>query len=92
MGQAKQNQAQSAGGKIAAQRAAARRAAARRRALVTGGSMVAVPTVVIALIMVNLTGPPARAGAATTEPTVAREITSIPAATFNAVGAARRPA
>jgi len=87
MGKAKRARAHSARDKIEAQRAAGRRAAARRRALVTGGSVVAVLAVVIALIMVKLTGSPARASAATADAAVAREITSIPAATFNAVGA-----
>jgi Domain of unknown function (DUF929) len=87
MSKAKRTRAQSAREKIDAGRAAARRAGARRRALVTGGSVVAVFAVVIALIMVKLTGSPARASAATADTAVAREITSIPAATFNAVGA-----
>jgi Domain of unknown function (DUF929) len=87
MGKAKRNMAQSARENIATQRAAARRATARRRALVAGGSVVAVLAVVIALIMVKLTEPPARASAATADAAVARQVTSIPAATFNAVGA-----
>jgi hypothetical protein len=86
MGKAKQSTAQSARQKIDTQRAAGRPVAARRRALVAGGSVVAVLAVVIALIMVRLTESPARASAATADAAVAREITSIPAATFNAVG------
>jgi hypothetical protein len=87
MGNAKRNKAQSAREKIAAQQAEARRAATRRRALVTAGSVIAVLAVVIALIMVRLTESPARAGAATADTAVAREVASVPAATFNAVGA-----
>ena len=83
MGKAKRNKAQSAQDKIAAQRAAARRAETRRKALITGGSVVAVLALVVAFIVVKLTASPARAGAAA----VAREVTGIPAATFNAVGA-----
>jgi len=49
--------------------------------------VVAVLAVVIALIMVKVTESPARASAATADAPVAREITSVPAATFNAVGA-----
>jgi hypothetical protein len=86
MGKAKQSTAQSARQKIDTQRAAGRPVAARRRALVAGGSVVAVLAVVIALIMARLTESPARASAATADAAVAREITSIPAATFNAVG------
>jgi Domain of unknown function (DUF929) len=87
MGNAKRNKAQSAREKIAAQQAEARRAATRRRALVTAGSVIAVLAVVIALIMVRLSESPARAGAATADTAVAREVTSTPAAAFNAVGA-----
>jgi Domain of unknown function (DUF929) len=87
MGQAKQKKAQGTREKIEAQRAAGRRAAARRRALVAGGSVVAVLAVVIALIMVKLNESPARASAATADAAVARQVASIPAATFNAVGA-----
>jgi thiol-disulfide isomerase/thioredoxin len=87
MGKAKRNQAQNAGEKIAAQRAAARRAETRRRALITGGSIVVVLALVVAFIVVKLNGSPARAGAAAADVAVAREVTGIPAATFNAVGA-----
>ena len=87
MGKAKRNMAQSARENIATQRAAARRATARRRALVAGGSVVAVLAVVIALVLVKLTESPARASAATADAAVAREIVTIPGATFNTVGA-----
>jgi thiol-disulfide isomerase/thioredoxin len=87
MGNARRNKAQSARQEIAAQPAGARRAATRRRTLVAAGSVVAVLAVVIALVMVRLTESPARAGAAAADTAVAREVTSIPAAAFNAVGA-----
>jgi hypothetical protein len=87
MGKAKRNKAQSAQDKIAAQRAAARRAETRKKALITGGSVVAVLALVVAFIVVKLTASPARAGAAAADAAVAREVTGIPAATFNAVGA-----
>jgi Domain of unknown function (DUF929) len=87
MGKARQNKAQNTREKIEAQRAADRRAAARRRVLVAGGSVVAVLAVVITLIMVKLTEPPARASAAAADAAVARQVASIPPATFNGVGA-----
>ena len=73
--------------KIAAQRAQARRAEVRKRALITGGSVVAVLAVVIALIMVKLDESPAHASPASDDAVVARQISRVPAATFNSVGA-----
>jgi thiol-disulfide isomerase/thioredoxin len=78
---------QSAKEKLAAQRARARRAQARRRALVVGGSITVVLAVVAALIAVKLTRTPGHVAPATTDATVERAIASVPAATFNAVGA-----
>ncbi len=79
--------AQQARQKAAAQRARARRAETRRRALVVGGAITVVLAVVAALIAVKLTRTPARAASATTDAAVEQAIASIPAATFNAVGA-----
>jgi hypothetical protein len=73
--------------KVAAQRAQARRAELRKRALITGGSVAAVLAVVIALIMVRLGESPAHAGPASADAVAAREISHVPAATFNSVGA-----
>jgi thiol-disulfide isomerase/thioredoxin len=78
---------ESAREKVAAQRAQARRAEIRKRALITGGSVVAVLAVVIALIMVKLDQSPAHASPASADAAVAREISRVPAATFNSVGA-----
>jgi thiol-disulfide isomerase/thioredoxin len=78
---------QSAKEKVAAQQARARRAQARRRALVVGGSITVVLAVVAALIAVKLTRTPTRAAPATADAAVERAIASVPAATFNAVGA-----
>jgi thiol-disulfide isomerase/thioredoxin len=72
--------------KIAYQRAAARRAETRRRILIAGGSVAAVLALVIALIVVKLSSSPAAAGPAAADAAVAREITSIPASTFDSVG------
>jgi hypothetical protein len=87
VGKAERKRAQSAREKAAAQRARARRAEIRRRALVVGGSIAAVLAVVATLFAVKLARSPARAAAATADAPVAQQIASIPAATFNAVGA-----
>jgi hypothetical protein len=87
VGRAERKRAQSAREKAAAQRARARRAETRRRALVVGGSIAAVLAVVATLFAVKLARSPARAAAATADAPVAQQIASIPAATFNAVGA-----
>jgi Domain of unknown function (DUF929) len=78
---------QSARQKIAAQQAAARRAEARRRVLVAGGSVAVVLVLVIVVIVVSLTRSPARPGPVVTDQAVAREIGTVPMATYNAVGA-----
>jgi hypothetical protein len=87
MGKTARKRAQSAREKAAAERARARRAEVRRRAFVVGGSITAVLAVVATLLAVKLTQSPARAAAATADAAVAQQIASIPAATFNAVGA-----
>jgi Domain of unknown function (DUF929) len=87
VGKSKRKRAQSARDKAAAQRAGARRAQARRRALVVGGSATAVLAAVATLLAVKLTQPPAQAAAPTADAAVAQQIASIPAATFNEVGA-----
>jgi hypothetical protein len=79
--------AASARGKVAAQRAQARRTQIRKRALITGGSIAAVLAVVIALIAVRLGESPAHASPASADAVVEREISHVPAATFNSVGA-----
>jgi thiol-disulfide isomerase/thioredoxin len=86
MGKTARNRAQETREKVAAQRAQARRSEVRRRALIAGGSIVAVLAVVIALVVVKLTSSPAHASPASANPAVARQVTSVPAATFNAVG------
>jgi Domain of unknown function (DUF929) len=75
--------------KIAAQRAAARLAETRRKVLITGGCVAMVLALVAVLIVARLAQSPAEASsaAAVTDPAVARQVTSVPAATFNKVGA-----
>jgi hypothetical protein len=75
---------------VAAQRAQARRAEIRRRVLITGGSIAAVLAIVIALVVVKTTSsssPPPPAYGAQTNPAVASQVTSVPGATFDTVGA-----
>jgi Domain of unknown function (DUF929) len=76
--------------KLADRRAADRRAEARRRFLLAGGSVAVVLALVATLIAVKLTRSPPRsapaAGAATTAQ-VQQQVTSVPTATFDAVGA-----
>jgi Domain of unknown function (DUF929) len=88
-GSARQQKTQSARDKVAAQRAQAGRAARRRRTLIVGASVAVVLAIVVGLIAVKLTGStgsPAPASAATTNPAVARQVATVPAATFDAVG------
>jgi Domain of unknown function (DUF929) len=77
--------------KIAVQQAAARRAEAHRRLLIAGGSVAVVLALVAALIVAKLAQSPAQAGspAAVADQAVARQVTSVPMATFNKVGAGR---
>ena len=72
--------------KIAAQRAAARRAWVRRRILIAAGSigLVVVLGIVIAIVR---PGSSPSSSAAGQDPAVAREVTSVPAAAFDSVGA-----
>jgi thiol-disulfide isomerase/thioredoxin len=84
---------QSARERIAAQQAAAKRAEMRRRGIFVGGSILAVIAVVVALIVVyaNKSNTPQKVAGGvhgTVLPaSVASDITSVPAATLNSVGA-----
>jgi Domain of unknown function (DUF929) len=76
--------------KLAARRAADRRAHARRRLLLAGASVAVVIAVVATMIAVKLSQPPphsAPAADAHTTTQVQQQITSVPQATFDAVGA-----
>jgi hypothetical protein len=92
MGKAERERARNARKRMAAQQARARRGEARRRLLITGGGVAAVLAVVVTLVVVRITRPPAQAAAtpastASADAAVARAVTSVPAAAFNAVGA-----
>ena len=89
MGKAERIRTQNSRERIASKRAAARRAENRRRALIAGGSLTVVLVLVVAIIVVKLAQSPAGGGAgqAAAVPAVAGQITSVPPATFNSVGA-----
>ncbi len=84
---------QNARERIAAQRAAARKAEVRNRIFITGGSILAVIVVVVAFIIIKANQNSAKTGSGTS-PTgaalsvrVIKDITAVPAATLNAIGA-----
>jgi thiol-disulfide isomerase/thioredoxin len=87
MGKADRLRAQSARQKIAAQQAAARRSETRRRLVIAGGSVAVVLVLVTVVIVVSLTRSPASSAPAVTDSAIAREIVTVPAATYNDVGA-----
>jgi thiol-disulfide isomerase/thioredoxin len=97
MSKAERLREQNARERIAAQQVAARRAEVRRRGIIVGGSILTVVAVVVALIVVYATKsntPQKVAGGVhgTVLPAnVARDITSVPAATLNDVGAGSLP-
>jgi hypothetical protein len=92
MGKASRIKQQSARERIAAQREADRRAEARRRVIITGGSVLAVLVVVLALIIARSLNsgsatPSAGAPAGTALPaSVTKDVISVPAATLDTVG------
>lgn len=91
MGKAERIRQASARERIAAQQAAARRAESRRRMLIAGGSVFGVLVIVIVLIAVKaFTNTPAAASgpaaSGRTAASVAGQLSTVPAATLNAVG------
>jgi Domain of unknown function (DUF929) len=83
-------QARNARQKIAERRADDRRADVRRRLLLAGGSVAVVLVLVATLIAVKVSQSPPRSAppaAAHTTAQVQQQVTSVPMATFNAVGA-----
>jgi hypothetical protein len=73
--------------RLAAERAAQRRRAQmRRRMLVAGGSVAVVVVIVVAFIVAKLASPAATAQPAQADAQVARDVTTVPAATYNQVG------
>ncbi len=87
MSKAARTRARTAQAKIAAQRERERRIRARRRVLIAAGSVIAVVAVVGALILVRLARPTAKAGPARLDSNVARQVSTVPAAVFDRVGA-----
>lgn len=92
MGSAARTKTQTTREKLAASRAAQRRAARRRRFLVAGGSVAVVLALAGTLIAVKLGQSPARPAAAPaagprTIAQVQRQVTSVPAAALDTVGA-----
>ena len=88
MSKAQRIRQQNAREKIAAQRAAERRAQRRRQTLIAGGSVLAVLAVVAVLIGVKLasSGGSGGSGNGTAQAAVVSAVTSVPAATTDAVG------
>jgi hypothetical protein len=94
MGKGERTRTRSAREKVAAQRATARRAERRKRLLIAGGGIAVVVVLVIALIAARPGRAPASSvaaggstGTVAQDVAVAREVTSVPAATFDAVKA-----
>jgi hypothetical protein len=93
-GERTRTRARGAREKVAAQREAARRAERRRRLLIAGGGIAAVVVLVIAIIVTRPGQSPAPSvaaggstGTAAQDLAVARDVTSVPAAAFDAVKA-----
>jgi hypothetical protein len=92
MGSAARTKARTTREKLAASRAAQRQAEKRRRLLLAGGSVAVVLALVGTLIAVKLGQSPARpataqAAGSRTVAQVQRQVTSVPAAAFDAIGA-----
>jgi hypothetical protein len=87
MGKADRNRGQNARARIAAQQAATRKAEQRRRALIAGGSVLAVLIVVVVLIVVKANQSPAKAPPPKSDAAIARNLATIPASTYDTVGA-----
>ena len=92
MGSAARTKARTSREKLAASRAAQRRAEQRRRILLAGGSVAVVLALVGTLIAVKLSQSPVRpaaapAAGARTVAQVQQQVTSVPAAAFDTVGA-----
>jgi hypothetical protein len=93
MGKGQRTRARSAREKVTATRAAARRAERRRRVLLAGGGIALVAVLVLVLVAFGPRHSPAASvpagastGTAAQDTAVAAQVTSVPAATFNAVG------
>jgi thiol-disulfide isomerase/thioredoxin len=92
MGKAERNRAANARQRIAVQQAAAKRAETQRRLLIVGGSALLVIVIVVGLVVVkslhkSSAAPRSISTAAKTNLAIQNEITSVPQAVFNKVGA-----
>ena len=90
MSKAGTTRARDARGKVAAQRAADRRSRQRKRALIAGIGISLVVMLAVVLVLVRpgaATAPTGSTGTAAQDAAVARAVTSVPAATFDSVGA-----
>jgi hypothetical protein len=87
MSKAERTRARTARERIAHQQAAARRVETRRRIMIAGGSTLVVLALVIGLIVAKVSQSPAAAAGTAAAPAVARQVTTIPAATFDSVAA-----
>jgi hypothetical protein len=87
MGKAERNRTQTARARIAGQQAAARRAKQRRRAFLFGGSILVVIIVVVVITVVKAGQSPAKAPPPKSDAAIASELQTIPASTYDAVGA-----
>jgi hypothetical protein len=94
MSKGERTRARGAREKVAVQRAAARRADRRRRVLLASGGIALAVVLVLVLVVIRPGQSPASSapagrstGTAAQDTAVAGQVTSVPAATFNAVGA-----
>ena len=87
MSNAERTRARTARERIAHQQATARRAEIRRRVFIAGGSTLVVLALVIGLIVAKVSQSPAPAAGSAAAPAVARQVTTVPAATFDTVAA-----
>ncbi|HET9898425.1 MAG TPA: DUF929 family protein [Streptosporangiaceae bacterium] len=92
MGKAERNRQQAARQRIAMQQAAARRAEAQRRTVIVGGSVVLVIVIVVAFIVAKSLGHSSAAAklassGAQSNASVVKDITTVPAAVLDKVGA-----
>ncbi|HEY5985281.1 MAG TPA: DUF929 family protein [Streptosporangiaceae bacterium] len=90
MGKASRTKRLSAQERVAAQRAAARQAERRRQLLLTGGSVIGVLAIVIALVLIQMTRGAPKAGKSvrgTPADSVVQKIARVPVSTLEAVGA-----
>jgi len=87
MSKAERTRTRSARERIAHQQATARRAETRRRVMIAGGSTLLVLALVIGLIVAKVSQSPPPGQGASADPAAARQVVTVPAATFDTVAA-----